>query len=260
MEQDVLILDKDETLLDEYGLQVYPCAEDFLREQREHNRRLVVATVAVGWTTSREQPFRDLKDKYFDGVYGRESLCGSLMYMKEDGTIGRLSELSNDYAVAPGSENAKRLSLVHKKTGLPFDESKYYANPYGAKGLKDLYLLRKLLSPHSHDALRMVMVGNEADIAAAESDPATPLIVVEPWGYWLQRDNAKNLIETFLGSRPHKPHEVFDVFMAGAQIAETAKLQHSVREAVVKVMGQFFRFVRTGKNGRIVFEEPENVR
>ncbi len=214
MAKDILFLDKDNTLGDWACDECfYPGAVAFLRQQKERERELYIATTAgeAGRIHVAEV------DHLLTGYFGREIIDGSRrsLYCLSDGTFISIFDDYKDRIWTLPKEESDRLlleaeqlcdrkastridtekeslqqqldefwkkwgELISIKSGEPFDESTRYRNPHlrGASHPKDLYLARRLISPLGYENLRTVMIGDRADAYSYCSDPFTPLVVV----------------------------------------------------------------------------------
>ena len=235
--QDIIAWDKDDTLLTDGN--PFPGVEDFLLGQREKGRLQVVATMRSGKDIEMPKSVR----AHLDGVYGQYLISGSSpIYLREDGSPERIDE------------RIDRMPHLQNR----------YVHPLltgGSTWMKDLYLLRKYLSPQCLDSLRMVFVGNRGDISAAESDTKTPLIVVSNDGSWIGRPHVSQLLETFFVGKK-APAEVFDGIIAQTPPLDVSHRRNVIRQALCSVFGEQFifeqrraEFSATEDPVRVVYEE-----
>jgi hypothetical protein len=209
----IVFLDKDGTLgnFGPGGKGLYPRTSKFLKQQKRKKRKLYVVTFANAAGRAH------LKGMPLDGYFGREKLDpttielyilpnGEIRNIRDDyerretfetkETRNRLRQESLEradrmQAIRGDTAEKSRLqqeindffnywrTLLHKETKKPFDEATRYQNPNDQLCfLKDLHLVRRLISPQGYDELNAVMVGDTLDESTVTSDPKTPLIVV----------------------------------------------------------------------------------
>jgi len=247
MLQDILFLDKDQTLGDFVieGCGLYSGTKSFLEAQKQLGRALYVAT------TAGEGGRRHLKDidQFLSGYFGSGQIDVTVrdrLYVLPDGAIHKIyddykerkefeppekraaldresQERGERFSKLPyGSVKRNSLQkeinaffeywgqLLHRETKVPFDPSTEYKNPYCKGSMKDLYLARKLISPQNYQDQRTVMVGDYGDSLGYASDPETPLVVISQKvreGKW---DQVTRIVNYLFSDPENKPWQMFD--------------------------------------------------
>ncbi len=285
---DVLFLDKDGTLYDDYdAYDLFPGVNSFLAHQKAAERKLYVTT---GASEEGKVHLFDV-ESLLDGYLGREQLdsARSIRYVLLDGTI-RL--FVDDYArrdhflsaprrekmdgmrfrrsdrldaLSSGSKERealqKRINIhfdhwrklyFHKETHKPFDPTTKYENPHNQPGyLKDLHLARRLIAPQGYADLRTVMVGDPSDVTTVSSDPETPLVIVSNTvrkGNW----GIVEVVVNHLFSSPQaKPFQMFDDAYDSALNSSSHLARMHARQMALE--GSTFYLVRGERNERFIY-------
>jgi hypothetical protein len=268
----IVFLDKDGTLGNfrpgSKGL--FPKTVEFLRRQKRKERKLFAVTDANATGAAH------LAGLPLDGYFGREKAASSKkeMYITPD---GKIRNIHDDYLMRKAletEEEEKRLDqealehrdrmfairrdtaekrrlqeeinrffdywgeLLHKETKEPFDEATQYRNPNGGWFPKDLYLVKRRISPQGYDKINAVMVGDGADTGTVISDPETPLIVISgrvASGEWHLVESALDLLFSDDGSQTWENFEaLFSYSRPGGEEAKFVLSLNGVEYAIEK--------------------------
>ncbi|MBS3147306.1 hypothetical protein J4219_00305 [Candidatus Woesearchaeota archaeon] len=262
MPQDILFLDKDCTLGEFYqgGCGLYLGAFEFLEEQKDKGRKLIVATHAG----EKGRVHLDGVKHLLSGYMGKEQLTSSNgFYIRPDKTVHKInddfakrSDLMNDderkkayaelsqfadaaqdYKKPQSERDAARKKqyeisdflnvYLNRLTREPFNEGSRYVNPYSGRGngAKDLVIARRLIDPINYADLRTVLVGDDSDReGTAPTDIETPLIQVTQSKFPKGWKPISATIDTLFSSE-EKPSEVFDqLFRSGKRMKNGVRL------------------------------------
>ncbi len=267
MPPELLIFDKDDTLIDYFGDTIEGAVAFVCEQATKGERDCVVATMAdKNWK-------KDLGafDPYLKGYYGGEELQSKRklgFYITDDESV---RDIDDDYEEDPLDRNwGEKPRLLHRKSGKVFDWRREYVNTHFTSNpaakktawddwnvinkafVKDMELIKRKHCPGKHQELNSLMIGNEPDIRCITTDPATPLIVVEPYSLWPTRDNTRVLVDTL-----YKGTSTALTFDQLYSIGTGTEGSHDlVAESVIATIeGIQFRFSRNVQLGIRVAEE-----
>jgi len=186
-----LLLDKDETLGDfRVNPTFYPSVIEFLTEQHNADRNLVIITTAPAADTKQHlQPINSLLHAY---------LCRENFRIQD-----QFATIIKDFYL---DHNGQIQELKDAKT-----PSQRYENPYSPNYYyKDLHLARRYLDSKNYKTLRTIMLGDKNDAIAAKSDPFTPLIIISNQqrnGNW---QPVTHLLNQLYHDQNKEPWKIFD--------------------------------------------------
>ncbi len=185
-----LLLDKDQTLGEFLLPGFYPSAIEFLTQQHDSQRNLVIATTDKTQPTQRDlQPINHLL---------HTSLCREHFRIQD-----QLGMNIKDFYL-------DKNGVIHELNN-PKSPVTRYENPYSQDYIsKDLHLARHYLDPKNYKNLRTIMLGDKKDTITARSDPYTPVIIIsnqQRHGNW----QPVSLLIDHLYHHPQKqPWQIFD--------------------------------------------------